>query len=308
MRFHDLLIHLSVMSLVCFAAFASSAPVHKYRGAQKGAPTLVCRQDVYAALKPLPKLVYDCPEGLIDSDDKLLKLPERRSAINELVDKLKAFNDPQWWQTRVDDLNVCDFRGSPGPLTAEEKDKLQSGDYQFQLFGNKQLRLVLISDPCYQIGYNGSIAFLLNRNEGKVVVSELLDGYYSRVDNSVGVAFTQLNGEELIEVETSNSMPPGLTYYYFRVDRNSGKAVPKNLFKDGKKLSNEIYSAMLFGEPADFRLPKDAGELNVIRGKRLAQTFSAYEDDEHGRIDDNGRRLRRVVYRWNGRFYSTAIR
>jgi len=290
----------SFMALVTLLTIVSSQTV-----AQKQAHTSVCREDVYAALKPLPKLIYDCPEGLIDSDDKLLRLPERRSAINELVDKL-AFDDPRWWQTTVDALNVCDYQGSPGSLTAEEKDKLHSGDYQFQLFGNQRLRLVLISDPCYQIGYNGSIAFLLNRNKGGVVVSELLDGYYSRVDNSVGVAFAQLNEEEIIEVETSNSMPPGLTYYYFRVDKNTGKAVPKYLFRDGKKLSNEIYSAMLFGEPADFGLPKNAGELGVIRRSRLAATFSAYEDDEQGPVDDNGRRLRRVVYRWNGRYYAKA--
>jgi hypothetical protein len=82
--------------------------------------------------------------------------------------------------------------------------------------------------------------------------------------------------------------------------------VPKNLFRDGKKLSNKIYSAMLFGKPADLGLPKNAGELDVIRGNRLAYTFSSYEDDEHGQIDDNGRRLRRVLYRWNGRYYATA--
>jgi hypothetical protein len=291
----------SLMALVALLTIVSGQTV-----AQRQAQISICRQDVYAALKLLPKLVYDCPEGSTDSDDKLLELPERRSAIDQLIDKLKALNDPRWWQTNVDALNVCDLRGSPGSLTAEEKDKLHSGDYQFQLFGNQQLRLVLVSDPCYQIGYNGSIAFLLNRNEGKVVVSELLDGYYSRADNSVGIAFAQLNREKIIEVETSNSMPPGLTYYYFRVDKNTGKAVPKNLFKDGNKMSNKIYSGMLVGKPADFGLPKNAGELDVIRGNRLAQTFSAYEDDLDGRIDDNGRRLRRVVYRWNGRFYATA--
>jgi hypothetical protein len=273
--------------------------------AQQRAPISVCRQDVYAALRPLPKLVYDCPEGLSDSDDKLLNLPERRSAINQLVEKLKTFNDPSWWQASVDALNVCDFHGNAGSLSAEEKEKLNGGDYQFQLFGNQQLRLVLISDPCYQIGYSGSIAFLLNRNEGRVIVSQLLDGYYSRVGNSVGIAFAQLNRDQIIAVETANNMPPGLTYYFFRVDQHTGKAIPKNLFRDGKKLSNKIYSAMLFGEP-DFGLLKNASELNVIRGNRLAQTFSAYEESERGRINENGRRLRRVGYRWNGRFYAAV--
>lgn len=303
MRLRSRLIHLSVVSFLSLAAFASVARSQQSGDARQRTPISVCGQDVYSALRPLPKLMYGCPEGLNDSDDKLLNLPARRSAINQLVEGLKAFNDPRWWQASVDALNLCDFRGSAGFLTAEEKEKLHGGDYQFQLFGNQQLRVVLIPDPCYQIGYSGATAFLLNRNRGNVIVSQLLDGYYSRVSNSVGVAFAQFNGEQIIEFETANSMPPGLIYYYFRVDPNTGKAIPKNLFRDGKKLSNEIYSAMLFSEPADLRLPKAAGPLNVIRGNRLAQTFSVYEEHERGRIEDSGRKLRLVKYRWNGRFY-----
>jgi len=263
----------------------------------------VCRQQDYAALQPLPKLVYECPEDLIDSDDKLLHLPARRSAINQLQEELKKFNEPRWWQANVDALNVCDFRGSAGSLSAEEAQKMTSGDYLFQLFGNHQLRLVLISDPCYQAGYNGSILFLLNRNNGQVVVSRLFDGYYSRVDNSVGVDFAQLHGDTIIELETANSMPPELTNYYFRIDRHTGNAVPYNLFREAKKPGNRIYSAMLFGAPADFGWPQDAKELLVIANNRLAQKFSAYQDDERGKMDDSGRKLRRVTYRWNGRYY-----
>jgi hypothetical protein len=58
---------------------------------------------------------------------------------------------------------------------------------------------------------------------------------------------------------------------------------------------------MLMGEPKDFGLPKDATELNIIRNGRLMPTFSAYEQDEHGKVDG---RLRRIIYRWNGRFYT----
>ena len=41
-----------------------------------------------------------------------------------------------------------------------------------------------------------------------------------------------------------------------------------------------------------------------MRNRRLAPRFSAYEEHERGPIDADGRKLRRVVYRWNGRFYS----
>jgi hypothetical protein len=40
------------------------------------------------------------------------------------------------------------------------------------------------------------------------------------------------------------------------------------------------------------------------RNGKLAPRFSAYEEHERGTIDAAGRKLRRVVYRWNGRFYS----
>jgi len=109
-----------------------------------------------------------------------------------------------------------------------------------------------------------------------------------------------LNGQQLIEVSTANSAPPSLWYHYFVIDPQSNKAVPKNIFQEGHKLINEIYSTMLMAELKDLGLPKDAGELNIIRNGRLASTFSAYEEDEHGKIDN---RLRRIIYRWNGRFY-----
>ena len=84
------------------------------------------------------------------------------------------------------------------------------------------------------------------------------------------------------------------------------KAVPKNLFKRGWKPTNEIYSAMLMNEPADVGLPKSAEALKIFSGNRLASSFSAYAEDERGKIDDNGRKLRRIVYSWNGQFYTSG--
>ena len=265
-----------------------------YAIAQQRRSISVCRQDVYAALRPLPKLTYDCPQNVSDSDDALLQLPERRSAITKLITELEDFNDPSWWRASVEALNACDLRGSAGPLTAEELQKLRDGDYQTYLFGDHALRLVLIPDPCYQTGYGGSNAFLLNRRQGKVAVSQLLDGYYSRIDNSVDIGFARLNREQIIEIQTGNNMPPSLTNYYFRIDEKTGRALPKDLFREGRKLSNEIRSAMLLS---------GSNGLNVIRDHRLAPSFSVYEDYERGRINDSGRRLRRVRYHWNGRFY-----
>jgi len=271
--------------------------------AQTSKPIASCKQATFAAYHPLPKLEYDCPEAGIDAD---LKLPARIAAINDVVTELESLTDAAWWQANVDDLNACELHGSAGALNDEEKGKWGSGEYGFSLFGNHQMRLVLLSDPCYQTGYNGSNVFLLYRRGAKVFVTELLDGYYSRVDNSVGIAFAQLNGRQVIEISTANNMPPSLHYYYFAIDSKTNRAVPINLFRDGQKRTNEIWSAMLLSGPADLGLPKSAAELKVIQRHRLAPSFSAYEENDRGRIEDNGRRLRRIVYRWNGRFYSRA--
>jgi hypothetical protein len=272
--------------------------------AQKEKSAPVCRQATFAALKPLPKVDYACPEGLNDYDDKILKLPERLAAIRGVVKKLEQFTNPAWWAAETDELNACKVHGSAGELTEDEKQRWKDGDYSFDLIGNHQMRLALLADPCYQTGFAGANAFLLYRDGARVVVSQVLNGYYSRVDNSVGFDVANLNGRQLIEISTANSMPPSLVSYFFAIDPATKKAVPKRIFKDGNKLSNEIYSAMLMGEPKEFGLPKDATELNIIRNRRLAPTFSAYEENDRGKIDADGRKLRRIIYRWNGQSYS----
>jgi len=282
-----------LLLVTCVNAFAQT---------QKPVPT--CTQQTFAAFKPLPQLEYDCPENSNDSDARILKLPERLAGIRDTVKGLAAFTNAAWWQAEVDVLNACKIHGSAGELTDDEKERFSSGDYSFDLFGNHQIRLAVIPDPCYQTGYNGSNAFLLYRKDGKVFVSQVLNGYYSRADNSVGIDFANLNGVQLIQLTTANSMLPSLTYYYFVIDQKTNKAVPKKLFRIGQKFTNQIYSAMLLNEPGDVGLPKNAVELGVISNHRLAPAFSAYAEDERGKIDSNGRKLRRIVYRWNGRFYS----
>jgi len=192
---------------------------------QKEKPIPACRQTTFAAIKPVPKLEYDCPEDLIDSDDKVLRLPGRLAAIRNVVTQLEAFTDPGWWQADVDEVNACQVHGRVGQLTDEEKQEWKQRGYNFDFYGNHQMRLALVTDPCYQNGYNGSILFLLYRKDGKVFASQLLNGYYSRVDNSVGIDFATLNGQQLIELSTANSMPPTLINFYFVIDRKTNKTM-----------------------------------------------------------------------------------
>lgn len=267
--------------------------------AQKRQRVPVCRAAAFASFKQLPELSYACPEDLTESDDKILTLPERLAALSETANALESFTDAAWWRADVDDLSACEIHGKAGALSVEEKEKYTSGDYRFGLFGNNNVRLILVADPCYQVGYNGSVAFLLYRYGGRVSVTKLLDGYYSRVDNSVRMDFANLNGRQIIEVSTANSMLPSVRNYYFVIDPGTHLAVPRKLFKTGKTLTNEIGSAMLVGEPSDLGLPPDSRDLEVISRHRLRPSFSVYTEA----FADDGRKLKRTTYRWNGKYY-----
>jgi len=265
--------------------------------AQRRQSALVCKRPVLAALKPIPELKYACDEQANDYDEKILKLPARVEAIKSLMSELSSFSDAAWWTADTVDLSVCDFTKKPGTLAAAQRRAFTGGEYLFWLFGNDRMRLMLIPDPCYQTEYGGSNAFLLYRNGGRVFVTEVLDGYFSRADNSIGVAFAKLNGEEIIEVSTgSGGLNPSLTNYYFTIDPRINQAVPKKLFKGEHGATNEISSALLMSAGG-------AEPLKVVSGSALAPTFVVYSDDEHGKIDDNGRTLSRKLMRWNGKIY-----
>lgn len=274
--------------LVITAIYFSGS--HESFGQRRGS-ALVCRQSVFAALKPMPELSYECGDQPNDWDEKILTLPQRTAAIKTLMSQLSSFSDEAWWTADPVDLSVCDFSQKTGTLTADQRQEFVNGAYPFWLWGNDRVRLVLIPDPCYQTQYGGSNAFLLYRNGGKVFVTQALDGYFSRADNSVGLAFAKLKGEEIIEVSTgSGGLNPSLTNYYFVIDTRTNQAVPKNLFRGDRGPTNQISSAMLLDATSRASEP-----LKVVRRNTLAPSFLIYVD--------NGRRLSRKVLRWNGNVY-----
>jgi hypothetical protein len=274
---------LLLLIAVCFGG-----PGHSF--AQRRQPALVCKRLVLAALKPRPELSYECGDQANDWDEKILKLPARLDAITGLMSGLSTFSDDAWWAADTVDLSVCDYTDEPRALTAEQRRDFTNGDYVFWLFGNDRIRLVLIPDPCYQTQYGGANAFLLYRHTGKVFVTQVLDGYFSRADNSVGFAFAKHNNEEIIEVATgSGGLQPTLTNYYFTVDPRTNHAVPKKLFQGRGGLTNQISSAMLFN------VSRAAEPLQIVRGNTLAPNFIVYRDD--------GPKPARKVLRWNGNVY-----
>jgi hypothetical protein len=289
------ILHLKKISVLLALLVLSSVP-----GPAQKQRFPVCSQTTFAAFRRLPELSYQCPQGFDESDEQVLKVPERIAALNKLAGELESFTDAAWWQARVEDLNACAMHGEAGDLDAEEKASLSRGDYSISLFGNQSLRLILVTDPCYQTGYNGSVAFLLYREGSRVFVTRILDGNYSRVDNSVGFDFANFNGQQIIEVSTSNSMPPSVTDRYFVIDPKTHLAVPRKIFKVGRTLTNQISSAIILSEPGELGLPRNAQDTQLIRHNRLLPSFNTYAEVFGG----DGRRLKRTVYRWNGRFYS----
>ena len=289
--------HLKKISLLLVLLGLSCVPC---LGQKQRVP--VCSLPTFAAFRRLPELSYQCPQRFDESDEQILRVPERIAALNKLAGELESFTEAAWWQAGVEDLNACEMHGKAGALDAEETASLTSGDYPIKLFGNQSMRLVLVTDPCYQTGYNGSVAFLLYREAGRVFVTRVLDGNYSRVDNSVGFDFANLNGQQIIEVSTSNSMPPAVKNYYFVIDPKTHRAVPQKIFKVGRLLTNQISSAMILGEPTELGLQRNAQDMQLIRRHRLLPSFSNYTEVFVG----DGRKLKRTVYRWNGRFYTRA--
>jgi hypothetical protein len=292
---------LKSLSLIIFMVIACAGAY-----GQRAGESLACKQEVFARLQPLPKLSYRCrPDAANDYDEAILKWPERARAIKDYMRMLEALSERYWWETSVDDLNVCYVRGSAGKMDEEEAIKFRRGDYPINLFGQERIRLVLASDPCYQTGYGGSNAFLLYRRaDGRVTVTQVLDGHFSRADNSVGLDFADLNAQQLVEVSTTTGgLNPYITNYYFVIDRATGRAMPKRLFRDGQRLTNRLTSVLIL---YDGTFPEAQAEMKIIKGKRLARRFYTYEDrGGRGSLRDaSGRSLQRRVYIWNGQYYS----
>jgi hypothetical protein len=271
---------------------------------QTHSQTIACRQSAFTALRPIPKLKYKCRKGIDDYEQKILKYPERIRAVNGFVKALEKFTNKDWWSTDVEDLNICDFSKKAGVFSIEEKERYEQSYFQ-KMLGNSQFRMISATDPCYQTGYNGANVFLLYRKNGRVFVSEAIDGYFSRSDYGPEINFAANGSEEIVEVSTtSGGLHPTITNYYFTFDKKRNKIVPKKLFRDdGNKLSNKITSQMPLGDSEEYGLPPNLEPLEIFKNKRLAKSFDVfiYTGETFG--EDNQDKFKRLTLRWNGKFY-----
>jgi hypothetical protein len=266
--------------------------------------TLICKKQALTALKPIPKLKYQCTADVNDYDESILQLPQRRSAIKRYLKSLESYYSESWWKTGVLDLNVCDYRRKSGKLTVEQKNEFERGVYIPDLFGNPQIRVIRATDPCYQTGFGGSNIYLLHRKNGKVFTSEIIDGYFSRAD-AIFVDFALNGNEQIIEVATSSGgFNPTITNYYFTIDRKTGRAVPKNLFLgENKKLTNQITSMMLLENSEEYDLPPNVEPLNIIKNGRLVKSFDKVIETYETIGQDNHQKFDKITLRWNGKYY-----
>jgi hypothetical protein len=264
---------------------------------------LVCKTQALRAIRPIPELKYECGEDEMGWEDKILTDPNRRQAIKLYTNALEKFNYADWWKTSVEDLNLCYFRRKAGRLSKEEKRDYEDGNYYFTLGGNNRYRIVIAKDPCYQTGYNGANIFLLNRVGSRVFASEIIDGFYTRADFPLGFDYAVRGSETIIEISaTSGGLYPTEIYYYFTIDKRTNRAVPKMLFKDNGKLTNQIYSDMILGEPEEYGLPPKSVSLEIIKNHRLMKSFYVFEDALET-IESGNHKLVRTIFKWNGKYY-----
>lgn len=268
--------------------------------------TLACKPAALAALKPIPKLEYECDDDLTESEDAVLTAAKRRRAIDLYEKTLEKLTAAGWWQTDVEDLNVCDFRKKAGALTKKQKQRYEDGSFYPSVLGNKRYRVLIVKDPCYQTGFGGSNFFILNRTaRGRIVASEIIDGFYTRSDYAPEVNYAVNGTEPIIEIATtSGGLYPTMTSYFFTIDKKSSRAVPKKMFKDFEGvMTNEITSQMLLGEPEEYGLPRRAEALKVIVSGRLSKSFDVFKDTGETFGEDDHQKFSKLTLRWNGKFY-----
>ena len=263
-----------------------------------------CHKRAMASLRTIPKLRYACREGENDYGEAILKFPERVSAIRRYTKALETFNNPAWWTASVDDLTYCDSHRKVGPLTKKEKADLKGGEYLYRLFGDHQIRVISAADPCFQTGFGGSDVYLLYHQNTRVYATEIIDGFSSRADNPFSVDFAMLGKEKLIEIASSTGgLYPMVINYYFTIDKRTNRAVPKNLFKDEKGLTNTITSMMLLEEPEEYGLPPKTEPLVIFKNGRMNRSFVVLDDIGEKVGNDKHAAFKNTTLRWNGKFF-----
>jgi hypothetical protein len=279
-----------VVFVPCRRADSSTPP-------RRGGP-LRCTRAALAALKPIPQFDYECAER----DEDNLKTPERQAALKDYLSELEsAFDDAAWWAAPVADLNVCSIIHEGRAMTARERQDFRGNNDEINLYGDGSTRLVVVADPCIKYSYGTLNAYVLQRADRRVYATQVLDAFYTRADNSVRMRLAARNGERLMIIErglVDGMMPPQvrMTWAVYAINPRTRRAVPRKIFKENGRLSNELtWDAPPFEDEeaaARWRAPE------IERDGRLLPRFHLYYPYKG--------RLGRDTYVWNGRYYARA--
>ncbi len=146
---------------------------------------------------------------------------------------LEQFTSPDWWAANTEELNVCAALNAPQVISRE---KYIAEGYPVDIYGDAQTRLVITSDPCVKYSYGTLNAFVLHRTANRVVVTQVLDGYFSRADNAARMTIADRGGKRLLTVEVgSGGLHPYSEAFRFVIDPKTYRAVPQQHAKAGKR-------------------------------------------------------------------------
>jgi hypothetical protein len=275
---------LCIILFACSLAFTGTGMPVQHK---KELP-LRCTKATLQLMKAIPKLNYSCA----DRDEDNLKNPERKQALRRQIKELEQFTSQAWWAANVTELNIC----------AEFKKPYVLHDHEFYtaaIYGDSHTRLVITDDPCVKYSYGTLNVFVLQRTGNRVVVTQVLDSYFSRADNAISLQIADMGSQRILEINArTGGLQPYATSFLYAIDKRTNRAVPKKLIKDGKTFTNEMTSCDALGiwvGKFEIELPESWKETTIIKNGRLADKFYVY----HKGIDT----LERAAFQWNGRYY-----
>jgi hypothetical protein len=287
-----------ILLTIGFSVYAGSAT---QRRDQK--QPMRCTKEALAALKAIPNLRYRCGE---DPDEELEKSPRRRAALRAYSKKLELGATPNWWATSLDDLNACAISHEARALTdAEQRDPVADGAHD-EIFGDGSTRLLVLPDPCIKYSAVTFNAFVLQRADGRVYATQVLDAFFTRLEPGVEMELARHNGETLVIVQTNSEPTPSALFSTFRtyaIDPQTHRAVPRKIFMDKGKLTNEFqFDEYLFGDQ-DAQKRWHAPEL--IHNGALSPRFYVYTlIGSQDQVVEAEAKFSRKAYVWNGRYYA----
>ncbi|MEW6129362.1 MAG: hypothetical protein AB1757_20145 [Acidobacteriota bacterium] len=293
---HLLGIYLLLVSVVCII-LPSTQGAHFISGQRKPSPNLRCTQAALDSIIEMPELEYEC----IGNEEDDLKSLERRKAMQEYLQAIESnFADKAWWATSVEQLNACAIAKEARALTKSEGDDFEMN---IHLYGDGQTRLVSVVDPCIHYSYSTLNTYILERVGEQVFATQILNAYYTRIDAALALDVAEHQGERLLFVTTNTSdgmMPPDLftTFKVYTINSRTHRAVPKKIFKENSKLTNEFRFDQYLFTGRDAHLANRWQPPKIILNRSLAPRFYVYTPRKH--------RLVRETYIWKGRYYEFA--